>query len=112
MATNLVDGQAIDPMTITAPAAVTAGQLVDVGGIVGVALASAASAASVAIATRGTWNLTHGITNTAFAIGDIAYYDTTNNVVASTTTWPRLGVYTAAKVTTSTVVQIRLNGSF
>jgi predicted RecA/RadA family phage recombinase len=110
MATNFVqDG---DVITITAPAAVTANQLVEIGSLVGVCLSSAASAEPVAIATRGVWNLTHAITNTAAAIGDVAYYDTTNNVVSSTTTFPRLGVHLAAKVTTSTAVTVRLNGSF
>jgi predicted RecA/RadA family phage recombinase len=111
MATNHVSGDT-DPITITAPAAVTSNQLVEVGNLVGVVLASAASAASVAIATRGVWNLTHAVTNTAAAIGDFAYYDTTNNVVSSTTTYPKLGVHVAAKVTTSTAVTVRLNGSF
>lgn len=110
MATNFVqDG---DVITITAPAAVTANQLVEVGQLVGVCLGSAASAESVAIATRGVFTLTHAVTNTAASIGDFAYYDTTNNAVSSTTTYPKLGVHLAAKVTTSTAVTVRLNGSF
>lgn len=111
MATNHVSGD-YDPLTITAPGAVTSGDLVDVSNIVGVALATAASAASVAIATRGVWNLVHAITNTAAAVGAKAYFDTTNNAISNTTTYQQVGVFTSAKVTTTTACQVRLNGSF
>jgi predicted RecA/RadA family phage recombinase len=99
-------------LTITAPYTCLPGSMVGVGAIVGVALDGAASAAPVTIVTAGVFELTHAVTNTAAAVGDVAYYDTTNRVISATTTFPRAGVYVAPKVTTSTAVTVRLNGTF
>lgn len=104
--------QSGDALTLTAPYTVVAGSMANVGNIIGVVLADAASAAPMVVETRGVFNLTHAVTNTAASVGDIAYYDTTNRAISATTTFPRAGVYVAAKVTTSTAVTVRLNGSF
>lgn len=104
--------QAGDAVTLTAPYTVTAGQMVGVGQIFGVAAGDAASAAAVVVETRGVYTLTHAVTNTAAAVGDFAYFDTTNRAISATTTYAKAGVYVAAKVTTSTAVTVRLNGSF
>jgi predicted RecA/RadA family phage recombinase len=101
-----------DRLTLTAPYTVTSGSLVFVGAIGGVALHDAASAASVTVQTDGVHDLVHAVTNTAAAIGDVAYFDTTNRAISATTTFARAGVYVSAKVTTSTAVRVRLNGSF
>lgn len=110
MATNFV--QPGDTLTLTAPYTVVSGSLVAVGNAFGVALAGAASAAAVPVGTRGVYTLTHAVTNTAAAIGDFAYFDATNRAISATTTYAKAGVYVAAKVTTSTAVTVRLNGSF
>jgi predicted RecA/RadA family phage recombinase len=99
-------------MTLTAPYTAVSGSLVHVGNIVGVAVGDAASAAPVAVELVGVFGLTHAVTNTAAAIGDFAYYDTTNRAISATTTFAKVGVYVAAKVTTSTAVTVRLNGTF
>lgn len=99
-------------LTLTAPYTVVAGSLVFVGNIGGVAAGDAASAAPVVVETVGVFDLTHAVTNTAAAVGDIAYFDTTGRAISATTTFPRAGVYVSAKVTTSTAVRVRLNGSF
>lgn len=99
-------------VTVTAPYTVTSGSLVFVGSLAGVAVADAASAAPVEIATDGVFTLTHAVTNTAAAVGDIAYFDTTARAISSTATFARAGVFMAAKVTTSTAVTVRLNGTF
>jgi len=104
--------QAGDVLTLTAPYTVASGGLCHVGEIVGVAAASAASAATVVINTRGVFNLTHAVTNTAAAIGAVAYYDTTAKAISNTTTYQRVGTFVAAKVTTSTAVTVRLSGAF
>ncbi len=101
-----------DALTVTAPFTASAGTLVHVGNIVGVAASDAASADHVVLETKGIFTLTHAVTNTAAAIGDFAYYDTTNKAISSTTTYPKVGVHMAAKVTTSTAVTVRLNGVF
>lgn len=104
--------QAGDILTLTAPYTAVSGSLVHVGEIVGVAAGDAASGAPVVIDTRGVFNLTHAVTNTAAAIGAVAYYDTTNRAISNTTTYQRVGTHVAAKVTTSTAVTVRLSGAF
>ena len=104
-----------DSLSVTAPATVSAGGLVVVGtNLIGVALSDAESAAAVEIATEGVWNLTAAVTNTVSVVGQKAYYDPTNNAISVTTTtgYVAIGVFTAAKVTTTTDVQVRLNGAF
>lgn len=99
-------------LTLTAPYTVVSGSIVVVGNAFGVAVGDAASGASVVVETMGVYDLVHDVTNTAAAVGDIAYLHTTNRQISATTTFPRVGVYVAAKVTTSTAVRVRLNGSF
>ncbi len=102
-------------LAVTAPATVSAGGLVVVGtNLVGVALNGAASAATVEIATEGVWNLTAAVTNTATVVGQKAYYDATNNAISVTSSagYVAIGVFTAAKVTSTTDVQVRFNGAF
>lgn len=113
MATNYVRPGGTLP--VTAPATVSSGGLVVVGtNLIGVALRDAASGAAVEIATDGVWDLTAAVTNTASVVGQKAYYDATNNAISVTTTtgYVAVGVFTAAKVTTTTDVQVRLNGAF
>lgn len=113
MATNYVSPGG--RISVTAPSTVTSGNLVAVGtNLIGVALTDAASGSSVVIATDGVWNLTAAVTNTAAVQGQKAYYDSTNNAISVTTTtgYVAVGVFTQAKVTTTTAVQVRLNGSF
>lgn len=110
MAKNFV--QAGDVLTLTAPYTCVSGSLVGLNQIVGVALTDAASGAPVVVQTQGVFNLTHAVTNTAASAGAVVFYDTTNRAVSATTTFPRLGVYMADKVTTSTAVVVRLNGNF
>lgn len=104
--------QAGDTLTLTAPYTCVAGSLVGLNQIVGVALTDAASGAPIVVQTTGVFNLQHAVTNTAANQGAVVFYDTTNRVASATTTFPRLGVYTEAKVTTTTAVVVRLNGSF
>lgn len=65
--------QAGKVLTLTAPAAVTSGQLVKVGQIVGVAVTAAASGASVEVETQGVFTLPKAAV--AVTAGAPLYYD-------------------------------------
>jgi predicted RecA/RadA family phage recombinase len=105
-----------DSVTITAPSTVTAGQVLAVGtNMFGVVQNDAASAAPVVLALSGIFEMPAAVTNTVAVVGQFATHDTTNNaisVTAPTTGFVKVGVFTRAKLTTDTTVQVRLNGAF
>lgn len=75
-----------DRLTVTAPAAVSAGDLVKVGYLFGVALNDAASGASVVIAREGVFTLpkvTHA-SSQAFTQGALAYWNVSEGKVTAT----------------------------
>ena len=110
MATNFIaDGERV---TVTAPYAVTANDIVTVGSLFGVALTDAASAASVVLQTSGVMAVTHVTTTAAASAGALAYLDTTAKAISATTTYPKVGVFTEAKATTTTACVVRFNGTF
>lgn len=81
MATNFI--QPGENLTVTADADVSAGELVVLGSIVGVALNDALSGADVTIKTSGAFTLTK-TSALAIAIGDIVYTDATAGDVNKT----------------------------
>lgn len=102
-------------VTVPSPYAVTAGDGVLVGLLFGVAKANAATGAPVVVAVEGVWNLTaEGAgSGQALAVGAAVYWDNTNKRCTATSAGnTKIGVATAAKVTTDTVVTVRLNGTF
>ena len=104
-----------DALTLTAPATVSAGALVQVGtNIIGVAATDAASAAPVVVETRGVFTMPAAVTNTAAVAGQRAYYDATNNAISvtATTGYIHVGVFTKDKTTADATVTVRLNGVF
>lgn len=105
-----------DLMTVTAPATVTAGQIVVVGtNLVGVAESDAASGTPVVIATRGIFTLPADVTAATAAVGQFATHHTTNNTISVTAPgagYVKLGVFAAPKVNGDTTVTVRLNGSY
>jgi predicted RecA/RadA family phage recombinase len=66
-------------LTVIAPAAVTSGQVVVVGNIVGIAACSAGAGAQVEVATEGIFDLAK-IPADTHAAGDIAKVDGSGNV--------------------------------
>lgn len=72
-----------DVLTVTAPAAVSSGDGVQVGSIFGVAMADAASGAQVAISREGVFSLPK-VAATSWSQGDPLYWDDTNKEVTNT----------------------------
>jgi predicted RecA/RadA family phage recombinase len=99
------DGMAV---TVPAPANVNSGQFVVVGNIRGIAQASAASAASVAIVTRGEALLPKpNAVSTSMAVGANVHWDATNSVItASATSNAKVGVVTAAVTNTAVTARV------
>lgn len=81
MATNFV--QPGDTLTIIAPEAVTAGAIVAVGDLVGIAAHAAAETAQVDVHTSGVWVLPKVGANT-FTLGAKVYWDATAKLATST----------------------------
>jgi predicted RecA/RadA family phage recombinase len=103
-------------LTVTAPSTVTANQLLVVGtNLFGVVQNDAASGAQVVLALEGVFEVPADVTNTVAAVGQFATHHTTNNAISVTAPgagFVKVGVFTRAKLTTDTTVQVRLNGAF
>ncbi|MCX8003378.1 MAG: DUF2190 family protein [Burkholderiaceae bacterium] len=112
MATNYKhDGERV---VVTAPYAANSGSGVQVGNLFGVAQASAASAASVAIVTRGAFALakTTGA-GTSYAVGANVHFDNTNRVcTVSAAGNLKIGVAVAAASNADATVEVRLTGAW
>ena len=94
-------------LTITAPAGgVTAGQLVIVGAIYGVAACSAAAGAQVEIATEGVYDLAKNPPD-AMAVGAVAKVVPATGVVSATGT-AAIGWLVSAAAAGATTARVRL----
>jgi len=101
-----------DVLSLVAPYAVTAGQVLKVGSILGVATADAAQSAPVEAATRGVFVLTK-VSAQAWSVGDRIYWDDTTRVCTTSSTGTTLlGVAVAAAANPSSTGVVRLNGTF
>ncbi len=99
-------------ITLTAPYAVTSGQALQVGSIVGVAGGDAAISTDVETVLEGVFTLTKA-TGTAWTQGTILYWDNTaKNVTTVVSTNKCIGVATVAALSGDTVGTLRLNGAF
>jgi predicted RecA/RadA family phage recombinase len=112
MKTFVQDGEIL---TVTAPAAVVAGQMLRVGVLAGVAITDAANATPVNIATRGVFDVTK-TGSQAWTVGQAIYGVGTTTLVATTATTTGnifLGVAVAAVGSGAgeTIGRIRLNGA-
>lgn len=103
-------------VSITAPSTVTAGQLLAVGtNLFGVVQSDAASGAPAVLAVEGIFEVLADVTNTVAVVGQFATHHTTNNAISVTAPgagFVKVGVFTRAKLTTDSTVQVRLNGAF
>jgi predicted RecA/RadA family phage recombinase len=102
-------------ISVTAPAALTSGQLFRVGLMAGVASAPAANGAPVEMATTGVYTVTKAASQ-AWTVGAVIYGVGTTTLVATTATTAGnilLGVAVAAVGSGAgeTLGRIRLNGS-
>jgi predicted RecA/RadA family phage recombinase len=97
-------------LTVTAPAGgVTAGQLVIVKALVGVAATTAAAGAQVEIATEGVYDLAKNAPDT-FNPGDVAKVAVGSNIVAVAGTLG-IGWVTQAAASGATTVRVKLTPS-
>lgn len=99
-----------DVLTVAAPAAVSSGDVVVVGGIVGVATTDAESAANVAVATRGVFTLTKK-TSLVISAGDAVYWDSDPGETNKTDTDVYLGVAVESELSAATTVKVKLLAS-
>ena len=107
MAKNFVQNG--DVVTVTAPAAVTSGNIVLVGAnLFGVALGDAANGAPVVIQTEGVFSVAK-TSALAIAAGDIVYYHSgTGNVDKTATGGVSVGIATSAAANPSATVNVLL----
>lgn len=97
-----------DVIDVTAPAAVSSGDLVVVGSFAGVAQTDAASGDKVPCVCEGVFTLTK-LSATTFAEGDLVYSAAgVGNNVTATNTDQKVGVVVNAAVTGSTDVVVKL----
>jgi len=107
MAKNFIEDG--DVITVTAPAAVTSGNIVLVGtNLFGVALGAAANGAPVTIMIEGVFSVAK-TSALAIAVGDIVYYHSASGLVDKTATGGKsVGVAVAAAANPSATVSILL----
>lgn len=101
-----------DVVSVPAPAAVASGAGVLVGSLFGVAVTSAASGASVEIATSGVFDLPKA-TGAAWTIGQRLYWDdTAKNLTGTASTNKLVAVALSASASGDTVGRARLTAAF
>ena len=93
-------------LTITAGAAISSGDFVVVGSIVGVAVTDIANGASGAIACDGVFSGTKA-SGAALAVGDVAYLNSTGKLTNTATSNDAVGLVVAV---TSTTVDVKVFG--
>jgi predicted RecA/RadA family phage recombinase len=100
-----------ETLTLIAPAAVASGDMVKVGQIHGVAVASAANGAEVEVVTIGVFELPKKPAE-AINQGDLVYWDNANTYLTKTSAvgLTLVGVATASALAAATTVEARLNG--
>lgn len=102
-----------DIVTVTAPANVSAGELVAVGGLVGVAVTDALSGAPVEIKTSGVFELAKTSAQAWASVGLTIYRDASTGLATTTaSTNPPIGVNLAVAANPSATGTVRLNGVF
>lgn len=103
--------QAGEVITVTAPEAVSLGEVVAIGNLVGVALAAADNGAPVEIDTSGVWRVakTTGAGNDIAAGANVYLVPASDAVNDVATDQIRVGVAIAAATTTDTTVDVKLN---
>lgn len=105
--------QAGSVVTLTAPAARSAGDVVQVGNIVGVAAADAESAAEVEVKLDGVFDLEKVSAQAWATVGLPIYYDDVADKVTTVGSGNTLiGVNVATAANPSTYGRVRLNGAF
>ena len=97
-----------DSITVAAPAPIVSGQGVLIGSLFGVAATDAASAANVALSTRGVFDLPKESTTATFDLGDPVEWDAVNGRVAALDSGVQIGVAVKAAGATATTVAVKI----
>ena len=98
-------------ITVTSPEAVTAGRLLQVGKIVGVAQFDAAISADVVLVRRGVFDLTKA-SGQAWTLGAALYWDNTaKNVTTTVSTNALIGAAFAVAASGDVVGSVLLDGT-
>jgi len=90
-----------DSITLPAPSAVTSGDIVTVGALVGVAATDAETGEGVALATRGVFDLPKGVE--VFTVGDVV--EASGGAVTALNTGTRVGIVVAAAASGETTTR-------
>jgi predicted RecA/RadA family phage recombinase len=93
-------------LTITAGAAISSGDFVVTGDLVGVAVTDAASGDSVALSCYGVFTGTKA-SGASLAVGDVAYLNSTGKITNTATSNDAVGLVVAV---TSTTVDVKVFG--
>lgn len=93
-------------LTITASSAISSGDFVVVGSIVGVAVTDIANSASGVIACEGVYEGTKA-SGATLAVGDVAYLNSTGKLTNTATSNDAVGLVVAV---TSTTVEVKIYG--
>lgn len=107
MAKNFI--QPGETIAVTAPATIASGDPVLVGNLFGVAVADAASGATVQISTRGVFSLPKKATDTIDQ-GQVVYFNATDKITETATSSYRVGVAVEAAGNGVTTCKVRLDG--
>lgn len=99
-------------LTLTAPAALVAGNIAVIGSLFGVVASSVQSGQQVDLYTQGVYAF-NKVGALAIAVGDKVYWDSATSLVTKTASGNTyIGVAVTAAANPSSSVQVRLNGSF
>jgi len=101
-----------DTLDVTAAAAISSGDVVVIGSIIGVSNVDAEIGDSFALDVVGVFTLPK-TSALAISVGDVLYYDAANKVVNKTASGnTKIGVAVTAAANPSPSVNVRLNGAF
>lgn len=102
-----------DIVTVTAPADVASGDIVAVGGLVGIAVTSALSGKPVNVKTSGVFELAKTSAQAWASVGLTIYRDASTGLATTTAASnPPIGVNLAVAANPSATGTVRLNGVF
>lgn len=99
-----------ETLQYAASGAVSAGDLVIIGSIVGVAMSDIAANTTGTVAVEGVFDLVKADTANAYTQGTPLYWDATNTKLTTTaSTNTRVGIAAAAAASAATIVSVKIN---
>lgn len=99
-----------DSIQYTATADVSAGDLLIIGSLAGVAAVDIADGDTGTVSITGVYDLTKGDTATAYTQGEALYWDATTSKITNTATSnTKIGTCVVPAATAATIVTVKLN---